>query len=423
MLGTLRILLACRNRSRLPAAALRALQERQLRALVAHAYTNVPFHRRRLEAAGLTPAAVRSLDDLRLLPTTSKQILRSTPAADLVTRGTDPEKCDVVCTSGSTGMPLRILRGRHEVDWHRAAGLRILRELGFRWTDRTLEIRAALGPNYVLQRLGIAPKRWVSILDSPAEQLRALIEFRPQIICAAASTLRDLADAVLESGVAPPPPRLIIQDAEPLLPSTRALVARAFGVVPIDVYGLVELSNFAWECEQRAGLHVTADTHLVEILGDDGTPLPAGTPGRIVCTDLVARTMPMLRYETGDWGALATDPCPCGRTFPRIVDLVGREGDVVLLPNGRRLHWPYFHETFARYEELDRYQVIQEELDRVRVRILARPERYQALVDRLAAELGTVIPPAVRLEFEPWSAAPPELTHKYRPVLTKVRSH
>ncbi|MBI3768476.1 MAG: phenylacetate--CoA ligase family protein [Deltaproteobacteria bacterium] len=423
MLGTLRILHACRGRSRWPAAALRALQEQQLRAVVAHAYARVPFHRRRLEAARLTPTAVRTLDDLRRLPTTSKQLLRSTPAAELITRGTDPAGCDVVCTSGSTGMPLRILRGRREVDCHRAAGLRILRELGFRWTDRTLEIRAVSGPTFAAQRLGVAPKRWVSILDSPAEQLRALVDFRPQVICAAASTLRDLAVAVLEAGVAPPPLRLIIQDAEPLLPSTRALVARAFGVVPLDVYGLVELSNFAWECEQRAGLHVSADTHLVEILGDDDMPLPPRTPGRIVCTDLLARTMPMLRYETGDWGALATDPCPCGRTFPRIVDLVGREGDVVLLPSGRRLHWPYFHETFARYDELDRYQVIQEELDRVRVRILARPERYQALVDRLAAELGTVIPPAVRVEFEPWNAAPPDPTQKYRPVLTKVRSH
>lgn len=423
MLGTLRILRACRGRSRWPAAALRALQERQLHALVAHAYAHVPFHHQRLDAAGVTPESVRSLDDLRRLPTMSKQRLRSTSEAELITRGTDPAACDVVRTSGSTGTPLRILRGRHEVDWHRAAGLRILRELGFRWTDRTLEIRAVSGPTFAVQRFGIAPKRWVSILDSPLEQVRALIDFRPQIVCAAASTLHDLAVAVLETGLAPPPLRLVIQDAEPLLPSTRALVARALGVVPLDVYGLVELSNFAWECEQRAGLHVSADTHLVEILGDDGMPLPPGAPGRIVCTDLVARTMPMLRYETGDWGALTTDPCRCGRTFPRIVDLVGREGDVVLLPDGRRLHWPYFHETFARYQELDRYQVIQEELDRVRVRILARPERYQALVARLATELGTVIPPAVRLQFEPWNAAPPDPTEKHRPVWSKVRSH
>jgi phenylacetate-CoA ligase len=421
MLGTLRMLHAFRRRARWPAAALTALQERQLRELVAHAYDRVPIHRRRLDAAGVTPDSIRTLADLARVPTTPKALLRSTPPAELVAGGVDPAACDVVRTSGSTGMPLRILRGRHEIEWHRAAGLRIFRELGFRWTDRTLEIRAVLGPTFLVQRFGVAPKRWVSILESPAEQLRALREFRPQVLFAAASTLHELAATGLESGIAAPPIRLVMADAEPLLPTTRALVTRAFGVVPFDVYGLVELSNFAWECERHDGLHVSADTHLVEIV-DDAGPLPPGTPGRILCTDLVARTMPMLRYETGDWGALVHDPCPCGRTFPRLVGLVGRESDVVRLPEGRRLHWPYFHETFARHEDLDRYQVVQEARDRVRVRILARPERYQPLVDQLTTELRTVIPPTVRLELEPWDAEPTDPARKYRPVVSQVRS-
>src|SRR5207237_708266 len=159
--------------------------------LVTDAYARVPFHRRRFAEAGMTPDDVRTLADLSRLPTTPKDLLRRLPASELVATGVDPDACDVVRTSGSTGMPLRILRGR-----------------------------------------------------------------------------------------------LVISDGEPLVPTTRALVARAFGTVPFDVYGLVELSNFAWECERHDGLHVSADTHLVEIVGDDGRPVPPGTPGRIVCTDL-----------------------------------------------------------------------------------------------------------------------------------------
>jgi phenylacetate-CoA ligase len=414
------MLQAFRPRSRWPADRLAALQLQQLQSLVADTYAHVPLHRRRLDAAGVAPDAIRTLADLTRLPTMSKTLVRTTPPGELVAEGVDPAACDVVLTSGSTGMPLRMLRGGHEVAWHRAAGLRILRELGFRWTDRTLEIRAVLGPTFLVQRFGVAPKRWVSIHEPLAAQLRAINEFRPQVICAAASNLHDLAVELLATGVTPPPVRLIINDAESLIPTTRALVARAFGVAPYDVYGLVELSNFAFECERHDGMHVTADTHLVEIVGDDGRPLPPGSQGRIVCTDLVARTMPMLRYETGDWGALALDPCPCGRTFPRLVDLVGREGDVVLLPDGRRLYWPYFHETFARYADLERYQVIQESLERIRVRVLASDGQRTAVTDRLRADLAAVLPAAVRVEFEPWEAEPFDPERKYRPVLSKV---
>lgn len=400
--------------------AIHALQERRLRALVAHAYARVPVHRRRLEAAGLAPDAVRTLADLPRLPTTPKRLLREAPLADLLVRGFDPARGDVVRTSGSTGAPLRIVRGAREVDWHRAAGLRILREAGFRWTDRTLEIRALAGPAFAVQRLGLAPKLWASILDPPGTLLRALLAYRPQVLCATPSTLHELAATALAEGARPAALRLVISDAEPLVPTTRALVARAFGTEPTDVYGLVELSNFAFECPVRHGLHVTADTHLVEVLDDDGRPVPPGTPGRIVVTDLIARTMPMLRYETGDRAALVTERCQCGRTLPRLVDLVGRAADVVLLPDGRRLHWPYFHETFARFDELERYQVIQDDPHRLRVRVLTRPERWDGLAARLRAELATQLPATMTLAVEPWGAEPDDPARKYRPVLSRL---
>ncbi len=420
MLATLRMLHDCRGRSRWDAARLQALQTRRLRSLITEAYARVPFHRRRFADAGVMPEDIRTLADLSRLPTTPKQLLRRGPAADLVASGVDPDACDVVRTSGSTGMPLRILRGRREIAWHRVAGLRILREIGFRWTDRTFEVRAELGPTFFVQRLGLAPKRWMSMLADPADQLRALVAYRPQVVCATASSLHELALAARAAGVSLPPVRLVISDGEPLVPTTRALVARAFGTIPFDVYGLVELSNFAWECERHDGLHVSADTHLVEIVDDDDRPVPEGTPGRIVCTDLIARTMPLVRYETGDRGALSLDPCPCGRTFPRLVGLAGRESDAIELPNGSRLHWPYFHEAFARYDDLERYQVIQEAPDRLRIRLLAPPALRPALVERLAAELATVIPPAMRIAFEPWEAAAPDPTHKLRPVVNLV---
>jgi phenylacetate-CoA ligase len=419
MLHTLRLLASAQGRSRASAASLRRLQEHPLRALVAHLRHHVPFHRRRLDAAGIGPGDPRTLDDAARIPTMTKALLRETPPAELVVLGAPLDRLDVVHTSGSTGAPLRIYRGQREVDAHRAAGLRILLEHGFRWTDRTLEIRVLFGPTFTAQRLGLAPKRWVSILYPPEAQLRALLEYRPQVLCASASTLHDLARAALDAAARPAPLRLVFSDAEPLVPATRDLVTRAFGTPPIDRYGLVELSDFAWECERRDGLHVSADTHLVEILGDDGLPVPSGEPGRIVCTDLIARTMPMLRYETGDRAALVVDVCPCGRTFPRLVGLAGRAADVVRLPDGRRLYWPWFHETFARLDDLERYQVIQETRDRLRVRVAAGPGRYHDVAGRIRAAIATVAPADLRIECETWDGLH-DPREKFRPVVSRL---
>ena len=409
-----------RGRSAADPATIARLQLARLRALVRHAWERVPLHRERLAAAGIDPDAIRGLDDVRRIPTMAKALLRETPLAALVTRGFDVARGDVVRTSGSTGAPLAIVRGPREVDWHRAAGIRILRECGFRWTDRTFEIRALAGPTFFAQRLGVAPKHWASILDPPATLARDLLAYRPQVVCATPSVLHELADTLLAMHARPAPPRIVIADAEPLVPTTRAVVTRAFGTPPTDVYGLVELSNFAFECAAVAGLHVTADTHLVEILDEAGAPAPLGGTGRIVVTDLMARTMPMLRYETGDLAALVTERCRCGRTSPRLVGLVGRAADAVSLSDGRRLHWPWFHETFARCTGLERYQVIQEDRARVRIRVRARPGSESEVVATLRAALAEEMPADMRLDFERWDAEPDDPSRKLRPVVSRV---
>src|SRR5262249_35847397 len=157
---------------------------------------------------------------------------------------------------------------------------------GFRWTDRTLEIRMTLGRRFFVQRFGFAPKEWVSILDPPESWARRLAETQPQVVVASAGTLHALAEAMatLNLNLARPP--IVVSDSATLTPAVRRLVHRVLGTDPVDVFGLVELSNFAWECEQHCGFHVSADSHIVEI------DAPHGKPGPIIATALHMWTMP-----------------------------------------------------------------------------------------------------------------------------------
>jgi phenylacetate-CoA ligase len=371
----------------------RRAQEQGLRDLLVHAYAHVPLYRTLYDDAGFRPEMFRSLDDLSTIPPLTKDRLKLAAPENLLSDGIDADDCTSVHTSGSTGSPLRIVLSAADRRWQRAAAWRILFEHGFRWTDRTTEIRATFGESFFVQRLGLAPKDWISIWEPPELWARHVAETRPDVIVAGAGTLHALAEAVERLRATIHPPRLIISDSETLSPGTKQFVRGILGSVPVDVYGLVELSNFAWECERGTGFHVSADSHIVEVSA------PPGRPGPLIATALGMRTMPIIRYETGDLAEQTPNPCPCGRQLPVLSSIVGRAVDSVTLPDGQRLFWPFFHERLARHTELRQWRVIQEALRLVRLEIVA-PGKDNGLIERVRADLAEALPASVTLAVE-----------------------
>ncbi len=392
---------------------LRQVQEERLRRLLIHAYHNVPLYRELYKEVGYHPEEFRSLDDLGKIPILQKNRLKQASPEEIVARGVDPHRCGVVETSGSTGTPLRIFLGAIDQQWQRVVAWRILFEHGFRWTDRTLEIRMTFGRQFFVQRLGIAPKEWCSILDPPEFWAQCMVKTRPDVIVAGAGTLHALAETVETLGLNLPEPRLIISDSETLSPATRQLVRRALGSDPVDVYGLVELSNFAWECERRSGFHVSADSHIVEVAA------ASGEPGPIITTALGMWTMPMIRYETGDLAEVETTPCPCGRTLPLLRRIYGRRVDSVALQDGRRIFWPFFHEFLGRYDELHQWRILQDTLNEVLLQIVVT-NNAQGLLSRIESDLQAVLPGEIHLRVEPVERIPISPGEKTRMIISKV---
>ena len=396
---TWHLLQEARRSSRRPAAWFRRRQESVLRRLLRHAYDRVPLYRRLYDRAGFHPDAFQTLADLERIPPLTKAEMKGADPHETIAAGTDPASCRAEFTSGSTGIPLQILLGRYECCWNRAVAWRILFEHGFRWTDRTLEIRLTHGKNYALQRLGIAPKDWMSILDPPSVWVERFFSGKHQCIVAGAGTLDLLAEAIGTSPI--PPPRIVIADSEPLTPSMRGRIRAALGTEPVDVYGLEEVSNFAWECEHHAGMHISADSHIVEVVA------PAGEIGPLVVTALGMWTMPFIRYETGDLAEMAPHPCPCGRTLPLLAALHGRAIDSLELPGGRRLLWPYFHVVLGSEREVVQWQVRQTSRVDIAVSVVLRGgtaasrEGIRArLQERLPAEVRVVVESVVSIPLE-----------------------
>jgi len=396
-----------------PAGRLRRTQEQALRDLLFHAYAHVPLYRRLYDDAGFRPETFRSLDDLGAIPILTKDRLKAAAPADVLSDGTDLDDCTGVHTSGSTGSPLRIVLAAPDRRWQRSVAWRILFEHGFRWTDRTVEIRMTCGETFFVQRLGIAPKDWLSILEPPEFWARRIADIRPDVIAAGAGTLHALAEAVERLGLTISPSRLIISDSETLSPGTRDLVQRVLGSAPVDVYGLVELSNFAWECERGAGFHVSADSHIVEVSA------PPGRPGSLIATALGMRTMPIIRYETGDVAEWDRGPCPCGRQLPVLSRIMGRAVDSVTLPDGQRLFWPFFHERLARHTELRQWRVIQEAPSLVRLEVVI-PAVNAGLIARIRADLMKALPAVVTLAIDSVDAIQVPAGAKTRMVTSRI---
>ncbi|MEI7861175.1 MAG: hypothetical protein WCJ21_01030 [Planctomycetota bacterium] len=405
---TWHLLQEARRSSRRPAAWFRRRQESGLRRLLRHAYDRVPLYRRLYDQAGFHPDAFQTLADLERIPLLTKAELKRADPQETIASGTDPASCRVECTSGSTGIPLQILLGRYESCWNRAVAWRILFEHGFRWTDRTLEICLTHGNHYALQRLGIAPKDWMSILDPPAVWVKQLSSGKHQCIVAGAGTLDLLAEAIGNSPI--PPPRIVIADSETLTPSMRGRIHAALGTEPVDVYGLEEVSNFAWECEHHAGMHVSADSHIVEVVA------PIGDVGALVVTALGMWTMPFIRYETGDLAEMAPHPCPCGRTLPLLAALHGRAIDSLALPGGRHLLWPYFHVVLGGEREIVQWQVRQTSRVDIVVRVVLRGGTAASL-EGIRARVQERLPPEVRVVVESVVSIPPEANGKRRLVV------
>ncbi len=161
----------------------------------------------------------------------------------------------------------------------------------------------------------------------------------------------------------------MIVSAEMLLPGKRQVIEETFGGKVFNRYGCREVSVIASECEFHSGLHVNADALIVEV--EPQPNLPAGM-GRVLITDLLNRSMPLIRYEIGDLASLDPDiHCPCGRSLPLIGNVQGRTSDFLCLPNGRMIAGPSLALLAADMRDVRQVQFIQRDPKHVTLKVVA----------------------------------------------------
>lgn len=386
----------------LPRGELEQLQAERLRQLVRRLFDASPFYRQKLEAHGVRPEDVRSLDDLRRLPFTTKAEVRAGYPFGMFTVPQD-QVLELHCSSGTTGSPILVGYTRADLDLWGEVMARVLGCAGVKAGDRVHNaygyglFTGGLGFHYGAMRVGATVLPISS--GNTARQVKLITELGCTVLCCTPSYALRIAEVMEESGVRPQTLRVGIFGAEPWSEGMREEIQRRLGLSAVDIYGLSEVigPGVACEChEAKAGLHVNEDHFLVEVVDPrTGEPLPEGERGELVFTTLTREATPVLRYRTGDLSALYREPCRCGRTLARMARVTGRTDDMLII-RGVNVFPSDVEAVLTRFPELEpQYQIVvdrERALDVLEVRVEAREgfyqeERVHELESRVAARL------------------------------------
>lgn len=423
----LRDLLQLKRNTRRKRSELVVLQKRKLRAIVRHAYENVRFYHRLLKSRDIQPRDIESFDDLSKLPLVTKKEVQEN-IDDMISSRVDLSKCVRMKTSGSTGVPLTILKERDDLNFQHAVSLRQSLECGERLRDKVIQIRwtgsasaqeRAYNPQRPFyEKLGFLRNEWI-LADRVS--LESIVNFmsvyKPDVIVSYPAILQLLAGRLRNTIH----PRLVFSTAEILGRQTRALIEGSFDTNVIDSYGCVEAGDIAWECpETHDGYHMNIDSVVVEVVKDEET-VAAGEEGEIVVTNLFNYAMPFIRYKLGDVGSLRCGECSCGRTLPLMHGLSGRSNDFIVLPDGRRLP-PWFFWNMIDYAGVSGFRIVQERIDLIRIWLRAPKVYDKNQVERTMAGLRSVFGEGVSTMIEIVDEIPRDNTGKLRNVTSDVSS-
>jgi len=314
-----------------------------LREQLAHVAERSPLYRRKLAAAGIGPEQVRSMEDLRRIPFTTKEELRASqeahpPWGDFGCIG--PEQAvRVFQTSGTTGRPVRIMLDGHDwfevfyeqFSYFRCAFGLTARDVLFVPFNYGLYI-AWWGFQAAMERSGlmIIPGGGQSSRD----RLRAMLDWGATAICGTPSYLLYLAETARRSGIDLPgsPIRKVIAAGEPgaAVLATKKTIESQWGAELFDDIGSTEISNFGYECLAHQGTHVNEAMFIAEVLHPETLePVADGEIGELVLTNLCCRSMPLIRYRMMDLVRFDRGRCACGRTSLRLDGgILGRADDM-----------------------------------------------------------------------------------------------
>lgn len=324
---------------RMPLDELNKLQEDKLRHIVHYVYQHSPFYRKKFDDNGVKPEDIKTLDDVKKLPFTYKKDLRDTyPTGMFCVPNTLLVRFHV--SSGTTGKPTVVGYTKNDISEWNTSLARALTSIG---VGRGDIIQVSYGYGLFTGGLGLhygAEEVGTTVLPTSAgnteRQIELMQDLGTTVIACTPSYFLFVNETAKKEGISiknDTKLRVGILGAEPWSEAMRARIEDLTGIKAYDVFGTSELSGPLFtECTYQDGIHIWADQFLVEVVDPEtGEVLKDGEQGELVITTLAKEALPLIRYKIGDLTIKKSEPCRCGRTHPRIMRIMGRVDDMLVV--------------------------------------------------------------------------------------------
>ncbi len=345
---------------------LKEYQNKKLRALIRHAYENVPYYNELFKKLKLKPDDIKNTNDLEKLPILTKEDIRENfKNGKIVAKNIPKRKLILSGSSGSTGEPLQYYITKDANSFNFATNLRGWYWMGYRLGDRYIKL--SQNPRKGIKRIQDKVNNSCYLF---AQQLtndnfgvitESIIKAKPLFIRGYPDPMLFLAKYIRENNVVLPPVIAINITGNILFPETKALIEKVFHAPVFDSYSC-EGGATAFECDTHDYYHSSMEYAVTEIMSESEEVNP-GERGRVITTDLHNYAVPFIRYDSQDYVVKSSGQCTCGRELLAIDKIEGRDSDILITPKGKYLIVHNFTGYFEWIDSVDQFQIRQDKID------------------------------------------------------------
>jgi len=401
----------------------------RLKNLLVYAQQQIPFYQKIFAKVNFDPLTANLPAEMVKIPILTKSVIQKN-LPELVGRNINNNDIFENTTGGSTGVPLKFYQDSMYSTIANAIEVKVRTWWGIKPYDKTAII---WGADREFHDLSFKEKiyQWRSRIrainafkmnDADLDAFcKMLMKWKPAYLVGYSSALEYLARFALQNGYTGIRFKAIRSSAEMLWPQQREIIEKCFQSPLYNFYGSREVNNLAAECPQQHALHLLSTWRYVEITDEHGQPVPAGSPGQIVVTDLSNYTMPFIRYQNEDSGQFQKDPCPCSRPSPVLEHLLGRSSDLIQSPNGQIIHGEFFTHLFYGNSSIQKFQAHQTDQNTLHIRYVSDNVLAADFLETMKTKIKAKMGNKMQIHFEQCREIPLAKSGKHRFTISDLK--
>lgn len=356
----------------------------KLQKMIGHAYNNVAYYKEKFDLYAINPASIKTPEDLRVIPTISKEEFRRNFPGKILASGYPYKSYFKVSTSGSTGRQLTYYISKNAYGMINAAAVRGWQWTGYQLGDKYIKVTQNTRKSFIKYLQDNVNHGYLHTYKYDLEGIKELIHLitkvRPKILRSYPDPLVFISNYINKNKISLPHIHAITTTGNILFLEERELIERTFNAKIFDSFSC-EGSTHADECTTHTCYHLSDEYAITEIIDENGKEVKPGERGTLITTDLWNYACPFIRYETMDYLVKSEKSCECGRELACIDKIDGRDNDILITPDGKYLIAQNFTTYFKHIEAIEQFQIVQDTPDTLKFKFKVNKD-YNSKIEK-----------------------------------------